>query len=424
MAESFVLKGDICHAQGPGSLHTVRNGWLVCENGLSAGVFDTLPDRCRELPLVDRSGKLVVPGLTDLHMHAPQYAFRSLGMDLELLEWLNTRTFPEEAKYADADYAEKAYGALVRDLVDGPNTRLAVYATIHAPATTMFMEMLERSGLVSLVGKVSMDRNCPENLSESDAATAARAVRGWLEDAGGRFENTRPIVTPRFIPACSDELLRQLADIRREYGLPVQSHLSENKSEIEWVRKLCPGSENYADAYRAFDLLGGDAPTVMAHCVWSGEDEIRLLRDRGVFVAHCPQSNINLASGIAPARKFLDAGARIGLGSDMAAGCHLSIFRAMADAVQASKLRWRLIDSNDKPLTVEEAFWLGTAGGGAFFGKVGKFDPGYEFDALVIDDSSLAPPFGIDIPERLARVVYLSDDRHIAEKYVRGKRVK
>lgn len=424
MDNTFVLKGDICHSRGPSTLRTIPDGYLVCEDGVSAGVFDALPSRYSGIPVIDRSGSLILPGLCDLHMHAPQYSFRGLGMDLELLDWLNTRTFPEEAKYADLAYAEKAYTRLVEDLRTGPNTRVCLFATLHRPATILLMELLEQSGLAAMVGKVNMDRNSPDALREPAAEAAAADTLRWLNETAGRFANVSPILTPRFIPSCSDDLLRRLAAIRRERNLPVQSHLSENQSEVAWVAELCPGSANYGDAYRRFDLFGGDAPTIMAHCVWSGEEETELMRERGVFVAHCPQSNTNLSSGIAPVRRFLDSGLRVGLGSDMAGGCHSSIFRAMADAIQVSKLRWRLCDQSEAALTVEEAFWLGTAGGGAFFGKVGAFDEGYELDALVIDDSSLAAPFELTIPERLARVVYLSDDRHITHKYVRGKQVR
>jgi guanine deaminase len=421
---SFVLRGDVCHSRGPTELHTVPNGYLVCEDALSRGVFVSLPERFAGLPLFDHPGKLILPGLCDLHMHAPQYAFRALGMDCRLLEWLNTRTFPEEAKYADLAYAEQAYAQLVRELTRGPNTRICLFATPHVAATIRLMELLEESGLVTMVGKVNMDRNAPDPLRETDAAASIADTLRWLDAVDGRFANTRPILTPRFIPSCTDDLMRRLAAVRRKRNLPVQSHLSENRDEVAWVAELCPGSAGYGHAYADFDMFGGDAPTVMAHCVWSGEEETELMRRRGVVVAHCPQSNANLSSGIAPARRFLDRGLRMGLGSDMAGGCHSSIFRAMADAIQVSKLRWALCDQDEPALTLEEAFWLGTAGGGAFFGKVGSFDDGYEFDALVMDDALLAAPFEMTIPERLARVVHLSDDRHIAEKYVRGRLVR
>jgi len=345
-------------------------------------------------------------------------------MDFELLEWLETYTFPEESKYRNLGYARNAYTAMVRNLVNGPNTRACLYATVHLPATRLLMDMLEESGLVCMVGKVNMDRNSPAYICEESAARSAEDTRRWLIASEGRYKNTSTILTPRFIPVCSDELMRELAVIQREFNVPVQSHLSESKAEIEWVRQLCPSSKSYSDAYDMFGLFGGDAPTIMAHCVWSDDDEIELMRRKNVYVAHCPQSNTNLTSGIAPVRRFLSDGLSVGLGSDVAGGCHTSIFRAMADAIQVSKLRFRLVDQNYPPITVNEAFYLGTLGGGAFFGKVGSFDPGYEFDALVIADSSIYAPFPLTVEERLARVIYFSDDRHIHEKYVRGRCVK
>jgi guanine deaminase len=213
----------------------------------------------------------------------------------------------------------------------------------------------------------------------------------------------------------------RLKELQREYGLPVQSHLSENNDEIEWVRELCPEAASYGDAYDRFGLFGGKGtPTVMAHCVWSKGAEEELLRDNGVFVAHCPQSNTNLASGIAPIRRFMKKGIRVGLGSDVAGGCHISIFRAMSDALQVSKLYWKLVDQNDAPLSLPEAFYLGTAGGGGFFGKVGSFEEGYEFDAVVIDDSGITSSNPLTVQERLSRVIYFPDEISIVDKYVRG----
>jgi guanine deaminase len=424
----FALKGDICYSKTGNTLRTVEDGYLLCVDGKSAGVFPRLPEEYRHLPVTDYGGRLILPGLTDLHMHAPQFAFRGLGMDLELLEWLQTRAFPEEAKYGNREYAERAYTALAAELRGGPNTRFCVFSTLHVPATLALMDIMEQSGLVSMVGKVNMDRNSPDNLRERDAESSAAATREWLNQCGA-YKNTYPIITPRFIPSCSDSLMASLSEIRREYALPVQSHLSENRQELAWVQELCPDSGCYGGAYAAFDLFGAGAPAVMAHCVWPGKNEADLIRDRGVFVAHCPQSNINLSSGIAPVRRYLDAGIAVGLGSDVAGGVHSSIFRAMADAIGVSKLRQALIDRDEKPLGPEEAFYLGTRGGGAFFeaagagGPVGSFEAGYEFDALVIDDRDYAAPFPLSIRERLERTIYLSENRHIIAKYVRGKAI-
>ncbi|MDR2908537.1 MAG: amidohydrolase family protein, partial [Oscillospiraceae bacterium] len=395
-------------------------GYLVCEDGISRGLFPELPERFRGLPVLDRRDRLILPGLTDLHTHAPQFAFRGLGMDLELLEWLNARVYPEEEKYSDERYAKEAYKAMVRSLVKGPNTRACVFSTVHPQATLILMDLLEASGLVCMAGRVNMDRNCPPSLREESAAASLADTRRWLESCSGRYKNTYPILTPRFIPTCSDELMRGLGDIARELGLPLQSHLSENRSEVEWVAELCPGSVSYGDAYAGLGAFGGEIPTVMAHGVLSGKKEMELMKKNGVYLAHCPQSNANLRSGIAPLRRFLDSGVRIGLGSDVAGGCHSSIFRAMSDAVEVSKLRYCLAQE-DPPVTVMEAFYLGTVGGGSFFGKAGSFEDGYEFDALVIDDRELMAPFELSLEERLARVIYFSQDHNITDKFVRGR---
>ena len=175
-------------------------------------------------------------------------------------------------------------------------------------------------------------------------------------------------------------MLEQLREIQNAYDLPVQSHLSENPGEIEWVRQHCPDAEFYGDAYDDYGLFGEDhrrgkhIRTVMAHCVYSSEAKIKRLHDNRVFVAHCPASNVNLSSGIAPVRKYIDEGLKIGIGSDVAGGHTESMLKAVCHAVQVSKIYWRLRDQNLKPLTFDEAFYLGTKGGGEFFGKVGSFE--------------------------------------------------
>ena len=420
---NFALKGDILFSRTPTELAVFERHYAVCIDGVCAGVFPKLPERFATIPVLDYTGKLIIPGLVDLHAHAPQYAFRALDMDLELLDWLDTQTFPQEARYADLSYAQTAYTIFADALRRSATTRVVLFGTLHVPATRLLMELLEQSGLETYVGKVNMDRNSPDCLCESDAATSLAATRDWL-DSCRSLTHCRPILTPRFVPSCSDALMQGLGDLQCETGLPVQSHLSENQGEIAWVRELCPQSISYGDAYHRFGLFGGDGcPTIMAHCVWSDADERALMKRNGVFIAHCPQSNTNLSSGIAPVRTFLREGLSVGLGSDIAGGVHLSILRAMADAVQVSKLRWRLCDQSLPPLTLPEAFFLGTRGGGAFFGKVGAFEPGYAFDALVLDDADLPCPFALTPEQRLTRIIYLSDDHAVQHKFVDGRKL-
>lgn len=421
---SFVLKGDLCYAASPTQLITQRNGYLVCIDGKSKGIFSACPEQYRYLPQLDYSNHLIIPGLTDLHAHAPQFSFRSVGLDMELLEWLNTYTFPAESKYADLNYAVNAYGHFVQDVLHGPNTRACLFGTLHVDATICLMDLLEASGLVTMVGKVNMDRNGSPVLEEESAQASIQATQQWLTRIAGRYQHTSPILTPRFIPSCSDLLMQQLREIQQQYHLPVQSHLSENLGEIAWVKELCPNASGYGDAYEQFGLFGGpDCPTIMAHCVWSDAAEIERMRERGVYMAHCPASNSNLASGIAPVRRFLDADVPVGLGSDIAGGTHTSILRAMADAIQTSKLCWRLIDQTLTPLCITEAFWLGSVGGGSFFGKVGSFAADYECDAVVIDDTRYNFDGPEDLATRLERTIYLSENQDIRHKIVQGRQL-
>ncbi len=421
-ADCFAVKGNIIYSETIEKLSWVSGGYLVCENGKVMGVYERLPKEYAEINVTDYGDRLIIPGLTDLHTHAPQYSFRGLSMDLELIDWLGENTFPEEAKFYDMEYAKRAYTIFANDLKRSATTRACIFGTIHREATNLLMDLLEETGLKCLVGKVNMDRNCPENLKESGSG-AAENTRRWLEEAGSRYKNVRPVITPRFIPTCSDSLMKELAGLQKEFKVPVQSHLCENKKEVEWVRELCKESENYSSVYDSFDLFGKEVPTVMAHCVYMTPEEIMLMKQNQVFVAHCPESNTNLSSGIAPVRTFIDEKIPVGLGTDMAGGSSNSILRSMAEAIQVSKLRWRYVDSGLKPLTVEEAFYLGTMGGGAFFGKVGSFLEGYEFDAVIIDDSSLLHPQPLNLKQRLERVIYLSDDRNIYDKYVNGKQI-
>ncbi len=421
--KNFVLKGQVCYSQANGSLLCVPNAYLACENGRCAGVYETLPEEYANLPLTDWGDRILIPGMSDLHIHAPQFSFRGLGMDMELLDWLNTYTFPEESKYRDLEYADRAYSQFAEHLRRSATTRLVAFATIHAPATKLLMEKLEASGLVSYVGKVNMDRNAPDYLREVSAEASLEATERWICDTQSAFARTKPIITPRFVPTCTAELMGGLGKLSEKYRVPVQSHLSENFGEIAWVKELHPDCDFYGQVYERFGLFGGSQPCVMAHCVHSSQEELDLMKKNGVFVAHSPLSNTNLASGVAPISNMMERKVPLGLASDVAGGDTENMFAVMAGAIRASKLRWRLQDQEVKPLSVEQAFYLATRGGGAFFGKVGAFDKDYEFDCIVVDDSTIDHPQHLELRARLDRCIYLADERHICGKYVGGEQL-
>lgn len=419
MNRIFAIKGTFLFSLTKTEIG-VQEGFLLSKDGISQGIVHQLPLGYEEIPVEDYTGHLIIPGLSDIHLHGPQHPIRGTGMDLELLDWLNTYTFPQEARYESLEYAETAYREFVGELRDGFTTRACIYGTIHKDANLLLMDLLEESGLITCVGKVNMDRNSPPYLIEKDAGTSLMETREWLDLSEQRYVNTKPMLTPRFIPTCTDELLLGLGKLKEEYHVAYQSHLAENPSEIQWVKELCPDANSYTDAYHRRNAFGPESQTIMAHCVYLSEAEQEELLEYKVFVAHCPDSNINLSSGIAPIRKYLNKGLRIGLGSDIAGGSTMNMFQIIKSTIQSSKMYWRLVDQNEEPLTLAEAFYLATRGGGEFFGKVGSFEPGYEVDAIVLKEENLTQT---DPLKRLERLIYEGDYHNIEGKYVKGQKI-
>ena len=417
-----VYKAHILFTKERTQFEVIENGFVAVEDGKVAGVYEQLPDELKDTPVTDFGDKLLIPAMNDMHVHAPQYRNQGIAMDLELLPWLQNYTFPEESKYADTHYAERMYRRFVRDLWRFGSMRTVAFATVHRDSTRLLMNLFREAGMGAMVGKVDMNRNCPDALTET-VEDAIRDNEALIKECNCTDSTdftdalVRPIITPRFVPSCTPELLQACGELARKYKLPVQSHLSENRSEIAWVQELEPESKHYGDAYRRYGLFG-ETPTIMAHCVWTDGDELRLMREKQVMVAHCPTSNLNLASGIAPIRVFLNEGVPVGLGSDISGGHDLSIFKMMVYAVQMSKMRY-CQDKGLAFLTLPEIFWIATKSAGQFFGKVGSFEPGYEFDALVIDDKELNHD-NYSLLHRLERFIYIGDDRQIVHRFCRG----
>ena len=428
-----VYKAHILFTKEKDSFEVYENGYIVVEDGIVLGVASSLDELAPHLsPLtsedvIDFGAKLLIPAMNDMHVHAPQVHNQGVAMDLELLPWLQNYTFPEESKYADTHYAERMYRRFLHTQWLFGTMRSVVFGTVHTDSTRVLMKLYQEAGMGAMVGKVAMNRHCPDALSEDVKA----AVEG-MEQLIAEFSHpspltshlsplVRPIITPRFVPSCTPELLKACGELANKYQLPVQSHLSENTSEIAWVAELEKDSTSYGDAYNRYGLFG-QTPTIMAHCVWTNGSELELMKRNRVMVAHCPTSNFNLSSGLAPVRTFLDEGLPIGLGSDISGGHDLNMFRMLVYAIQVSKMHYQL-DKSKAFLTLPEIFWIATKSAGSFFGKVGSFEPGYEFDALVIDDEVLHPD-EYSLLHRLERFIYLGDDRQIAHRFCCGQEIK
>ena len=396
----------------------VRQGYAVIKGDKCLGVFSSLPGEYSGINVEDYGNALIIPGMTDLHLHAPQYSYCGTAMDVQLLEWLSKYTYPEEAKYNDFEYAKKGYSNFVKDLKNTTTTRAVIFATIHTEATLELMRQLDEAGFVAYVGKLNMNRNAPDYYVERSTDEGMAETRRWINACN--FKNVKPIITPRFTPSVTDDYMLELGKLAKEKGLGMQSHLNENTDEIAWVKSLCPDAKNYSDTYDRYGLFGKECPTVMAHCIYCTAEENKLIKDNGVYIAHCPTSNENVIAGISPAAYYLRNGYHIGLGSDVAGGHTLSLLDVMASSVQVSKIRNLYLDKSIKPLNMAEAFYMATVGGGSFFGNVGLFEEGYDFDAVVLDDSNKGNPREFTPEERVERLAYLSCGR-ILRKYIKGK---
>ncbi len=358
-----------------------------------------------------------IPGFADIHWHAPQFANLGIGLNLPLLPWLETYTFPEEARFKDVDYATTVFDKLLKALLASGTTASVIFGSLHREATEQLMARLAQTGLRAYVGKVNMDRNAPDYYRNTTASDLAD-TETWLQNTVEAYDLVKPIITPRFVPTCTPELMTGLGKLATTYDIPVQSHLSENQDEIKWVAQLHPEAQNYLDVYRRFGLLR-PGKTIMAHCVWSDANERAMLAAEGVIAAHAPTSNNNLGSGLASVSRLRQAGVNVGLSSDIAGGHTLFMGDVITAAASISKLRETLYD--DEPVPLPTLFYLATHGAG-FFGPIGDFKPGSYADLLLIDDASLQnlDPHQRTPEERLQRFLYNGGPQYIKATYVNG----
>ena len=417
-----LLHGDIVYSESRDSLTVRENAILAVEDGRVRGIYapDGLPEEFRPLPVTDYGRSLIIPAFTDMHVHAPQYEERGIRMDLLLSDWLNQCTFPEEAKFADPDYARMVYRQFAQDLVRQGTLHAVIFATLHAGATDILMDLLEEQGIDAFVGKVNMDINSPAFLCET-AEESLRGTEAWLERHSGTESRVRPILTPRFAPTCSFPLLQGLGALAKKYHTGVQTHLVESKWEAAESVSMYPECGSDAGIYERAGLLG-EGPSIFAHVIFPTAEDLRIMKKYGSFAVHCPDATTNIIAGIAPVAAEQAEGIRVALGSDVGAGHSLAVYRQAARAVQLSKLKEFYEPMESGTISFANAFYMATKEGGSLFGKTGSFEKGYDFDALVITGQEDAG-VPLDAAGRLERFCYTGDDRDIAARYMRGKKM-
>jgi len=385
-------------------------------------------------------GCFALPGLVDLHIHAPQYPQLGTALHVPLEVWLHQHTFPLEARYSDVAFAKRAYAALVSDLLALGTTTAVLFATIHDEATRILVDTCLECGLRALIGKVAMDNpeSCPDYYRDASAAVALEGTRALIDYVRAHPANdgkfVLPAITPRFIPACTDALLRDLGELASECGCHVQTHCSES----DWEHGYVLNRQGVTDtvALDSFKLL--TRHTVLAHSNFVSGPDMELIARRGSGVAHCPLSNTYFSNAAFPLRQALAKGVRVGLGTDISGGPSASLLENCRMAVTASRMLEDGVDPEVPPerrgrrdarVDWKTGFHLATAGGADVLDlPVGSFAPGRQFDAIVVDTGA---PLGtirifddIDDPERvLQKIIYSASRASIRDVWVAGRRV-
>ncbi len=382
------------------------------------------------------STQRLIPGLVDLHIHAPQWPQLGTGLDLPLERWLFEYTFPLESTYADERFAREVWSHMVPTLLAHGTTTAVYFASVHEAATLALAEQCAASGQRAYVGRVAMDHpvGTPtwyRDKSAAEGIAASRRSISAIRAMGSPL--VQPIVTPRFVPACTDHLLRGLAALAEETETLVQTHCSES----DWEHGAVIDRYGISDtrALRALGLLR--AGTVLAHGNHLGDDDLGVIRGAGAGIAHCPVSNAYFANAVFPVRTVMAAGVKLGLGSDIAGGAEPGLLSQCAHAVTVSRVLHDGVDRRldphlrgvvDSRIDAVTAFHLGTAGGAdVLAAPVGRLQVGCQFDAVVVETASASPlrawP-GIDDHARVfEKIVHLARPADIREVWVAGRRV-
>jgi len=373
--------------------------------------------------------QFLMPGLVDTHIHAPQYMNSGTGYDRQLLDWLDKYTYPTETRFKDAAVAKQVYPLVVKRTLRHGTTTACYFATIHLEATKELCQVISDVGQRALVGKVNMDQQCPDTYCE-DTQQSLQDTRSFIKFVNAmKNPLVQPIITPRFAPTCSPQLLKGLGQLALDTGVNIQSHICEQKDEVEYTLGLFPDHEHCASIFDKNDLL--TEKTVMAHCIHLEDSELELFKSKGVGISHCPNSNFCLRSGILDVRRLLGMGMKIGMGTDVSGGYSPSMFDAIRSAVHASKALGFNRTGGYEALSHHEALYMATVGGAkvlALEDQIGNFEVGKQFDALLVDTKAPTPPvFDIfdqdELDDVIMKFLYLGDDRNILKRFVAGREI-
>jgi guanine deaminase len=426
----FVLRARVLTPLAGGGTRYERDGRVaVDEHGriAIAGPWHEEPGDAAA-GIVDLRPLILLPGMVDLHVHLPQLPNAGVGAGLHLLDWLERYIFPLERGFDEAA-AERLAPAAFRAFAAAGTTTAVLYGAVYEPSLDASFRAAEAHGMRVVLGKVMMDRGsydtrlAPDRILETSLRQSADLCARWHGRDRGRL---RYAFTPRFAVTCSADMLRESAALAQATGGYWQTHLSEDRTELAEVARLFPDAIDYLDVY---DRAGGLGPrTIMAHAIHLSEREVERLAATGTAVAHCPASNLFLASGAMRLSRYLAAGIRVGLGSDVSAGPELSIFANMrAGAYMQSGLHVLADGRGPEPLEPLDWLRLGTLAGARALGiddETGSLEPGKEADLIAIDPRLVAPIAGVDSDdpaEIMSRLAFRPHPDMVRLAWVRGR---
>ncbi|MBU2513818.1 guanine deaminase [bacterium] len=427
---TIAIKGSVFHfVENPfktdeeRSFQYYENGMLVIKEGKVHAVGAFAEESIRLEPgiqVIDHSGHLIMPGFIDTHLHYPQTdIIASYGK--QLLEWLQTYTFPREGMFKDAEYAESVADFFFDELLRNGTTTAQVMATVHKHSAEIFFRKAQERNLRMISGKVMMDRNAPDYLLDSPETGFEESLE--LIETWHKKDRLLYAVSPRFAVTSTGEQLKKSAELLNSRpDLYFQTHLSENRAEVALIAELFPWSKDYLDVYDKFGLINERA--TFAHSIHLEDKNYQRLSELKAAVSFCPTSNLFIGSGLFDLEKITMARIKLGMGTDVGGGTSFSMLKTLGDAYKVLQLK-------GQKLSALQAFYLATLGGAGSLcleDKIGNFLPGKEADFLVMDFNTTPlmqrrMAEASSLQEKLFIAMILGDDRNIKATYIMGEKV-
>ena len=442
-----VIFGSVIHSPNRGKVELLKNALLLVNSG--GKVFDLIergaPNYYETLNQAKSTNSVyeisshqyIIPGFTDLHIHAPQWPQLGKSLDVPLEVWLQKYTFPLEAKYQDEEFAKIVYSDLVASLLKAGTTTAVYYGTIHQKANQILADICLNMGQRAIIGKVVMDNpdECPEYYRDASTDAALTGTSEFLEYVKNSDKNADKrvdvAITPRFIPSCTDEVLHELGKLAKRHSVYVQTHCSESDWEHNYVINRCGKSDT--EALMDYGLL--NRSTILAHANFISETDMELIKKEGAGIAHCPLSNFFFSDAVFPLRRALEKGLRVGLGTDIAGGPSVSIFDVGKTAIVSARALENGVNPDisrdergcsDSRIDFADAFYLATKGGADVLNILaGSFEKENYFDALLIDteidNAKISIQDGVDQDEDIIqKIVMLATRSNILKTWVGG----